>query len=146
MAKAEAAAAVGVPGGRNGAAGPGAFLLAGDGRFHLVTGPDQATLNAAVPSHLPEEYRRLDATVLHSVLLERVWRVPDDPEHISYLHDTDAAVREAERLGGTAVLLHPVEEGIVRRLAEQGVTMPRKSTSFGPKPATGLVLRNLWLG
>jgi hypothetical protein len=35
---------------------------------------------------------------------------------------------------------------VVRRLAEQGVTMPRKSTSFGPKPATGLVLRNLKLG
>ncbi|MEY9849651.1 uncharacterized protein (DUF1015 family) [Streptacidiphilus sp. BW17] len=135
---------------RSGATGArgagGAFLLTGDGRHHLLTGPDEATLNAAVPRSLPEEYRRLDATVLHSVLLERVWQVPDDPEHIAYLHDTDAAVREAARLGGTAVLLHPVEEGVVRRLAEQGVTMPRKSTSFGPKPATGLVLRSLPLG
>jgi uncharacterized protein (DUF1015 family) len=122
-----------------------AFLLAGEGGFHLLTGPDEAAL-AAVPGHLPEEYRRLDATVLHAVLLERVWQVPDDPEHIGYLHDTGAAVREAVRSGGTAVLLSPVEEGVVRRLAEQGVTMPRKSTSFGPKPATGLVLRNLRLG
>nr|WP_084713683.1 DUF1015 domain-containing protein [Streptacidiphilus rugosus] len=128
------------------AAGEGAFLLAGDGRYRLVTGPDDKTLDAAVPLSLPDEYRRLDATVLHSVLFDHVWRVPDDPEHIGYLHDTDAAVREAARLGGTAVLLHPVEEGVVRRLAEQGVTMPRKSTSFGPKPATGLVLRNLRLG
>ncbi|WP_370094139.1 DUF1015 family protein [Streptacidiphilus sp. MAP12-20] len=127
------------------AAGTGAFLLAGDGRYRLVAGPDEKTLDATVPLNLPEEYRRLDATVLHSVLLDHVWRVPDDPEHIGYLHDTDAAVREAARLGGTAVLLHPVEEGVVRRLAEQGVTMPRKSTSFGPKPATGLVLRNLRL-
>ncbi|WP_152627597.1 DUF1015 family protein [Streptacidiphilus melanogenes] len=128
-------------------AGPdNAFLLAGEGGFHLLTGPDEAALAAAVPADLPEEYRRLDATVLHSLLLERVWQVPDDPEHIGYLHDTGAAIREAIRSGGTAVLLNPVEEGVVRRLAEQGVTMPRKSTSFGPKPATGLVLRNLRLG
>jgi hypothetical protein len=125
------------------AVGLNAFVLAGDGSFHLVTGPDEQTLRAAVPGDLPEEYRRLDATVLHSVLLDRVWHVPDAPEHIGYLHDTGAAVREAERSGGTAVLLHPVDEGVVRRLAEQGVTMPRKSTSFGPKPATGLVLRSL---
>ncbi|WP_152648735.1 DUF1015 family protein [Streptacidiphilus anmyonensis] len=123
-----------------------AFLLAGESGFHLLTGPDEAALAAAVPADLPEEYRRLDATVLHSLLLERIWQVPDDPEHIGYLHDTGAAIREAVRSGGTAVLLNPVEEGVVRRLAEQGVTMPRKSTSFGPKPATGLVLRNLRLG
>jgi uncharacterized protein (DUF1015 family) len=122
-----------------------AFVLAGDGRYRLLTGPDRATLDSAVPTERPEEYRRLDATVLHSVLLDRVWKVPDSPEHIGYLHDTTAAVREAVRDGGTAVLLHPVEEGVVRRLAEQGVTMPRKSTSFGPKPATGLVLRSLLL-
>ncbi|MHA6763688.1 DUF1015 family protein [Streptacidiphilus sp. PAMC 29251] len=127
------------------ATGANAFVLAGGGGFHLLTGPDRATLEAAVPADRPEEYRRLDATVLHSVLLDRVWNVPDSPEHIGYLHDTTAAVREATRDGGTAVLLHPVEEGVVRRLAEQGVTMPRKSTSFGPKPATGLVLRSLLL-
>ncbi|MEY9967458.1 uncharacterized protein (DUF1015 family) [Streptacidiphilus sp. MAP12-16] len=125
------------------ATGQNAFVLAGDGSFHLLTGPDEATLDACVPVDRPAEYRSLDATVLHSVLLDNVWHVPDAPEHIGYLHDTTAAVREAERNGGTAVLLHPVEEGVVRRLAEQGVTMPRKSTSFGPKPATGLVLRSL---
>jgi len=128
------------------ATGQNAFVLTGNGEFRLLTGPDRATLESAVPADRPEEYRRLDATVLHSVLLDRVWHVPDAPEHIGYVHDTDAAVREAEQSGGTAVLLHPVAEGVVRRLAEQGVTMPRKSTSFGPKPATGLVLRSLLLG
>jgi hypothetical protein len=121
--------------------GGNAFVLAGDGRYRLVRGAAEA-----VPAERPEEWRRLDATVLHSVLLDRVWQVPDDPRHIGYLHDEAAAVREAERRGGTAVLLHPVPEGVVRRLAELGVTMPRKSTSFGPKPATGLVLRSLELG
>ncbi|MGK5549570.1 DUF1015 domain-containing protein [Streptomyces sp. URMC 127] len=122
-----------------------AFVLAGDGRFHLLDRPDPALLARSVPTDRPEAWRTLDATVLHSVLLEHVWRVPDDPEHIGYIHETAAAVKQAERHGGTAVLMHPVKEDVVRELAEQGVTMPRKSTSFGPKPATGLVLRSLAL-
>ncbi|MFB7851273.1 MULTISPECIES: DUF1015 domain-containing protein [unclassified Streptomyces] len=122
-----------------------AFLLAGDGGFHLVDRPDAALLARAVPTDRPAAWRTLDATVLHSALLDHVWRIPDAPEHIAYIHDTAAAVEQAERLGATAVLMHPVREEVVRDLARQGVTMPRKSTSFGPKPATGLVLRSLTL-
>lgn len=120
-----------------------AFLLTGDGSFHLVTDPDQALLDRTVRHDRPEAWRRLDATVLHATLLDAVWNVPDTPEHITYIHDTPSTVAMAERHGGTAVLLHPVREDVVRDLARQGVTMPRKSTSFGPKPATGLVLRGL---
>ncbi|MCQ4197938.1 DUF1015 domain-containing protein [Streptomyces parvulus] len=121
-----------------------AFLLAGDGAFHLVDRPDPALLARTVPADRPEAWRTLDATVLHSTLLAHVWHVPDDSAaHVSYIHDTAATVEKAERDGGTAVLMHPVREEVVRELARQGVTMPRKSTSFGPKPASGLVLRAL---
>ncbi len=127
------------------AAGTGnAFLLAGDGAFHLVDQPDPGLLARTIPADRPEAWRTLDATVLHATLLEHVWRIPEDsPAHIAYIHDTAATVEKAERDGGTAVLMHPVREEVVRDLARQGVTMPRKSTSFGPKPATGLVLRAL---
>lgn len=121
-----------------------AFLLAGDGAFHLVDRPSPDLLARTVPPDRPEAWRTLDATVLHATLLQHVWRIPEDsPEHIAYIHDTAATVEKAERDGGTAVLLHPVREDVVRELARQGVTMPRKSTSFGPKPASGLVLRAL---
>ncbi|MFE0677951.1 DUF1015 family protein [Streptomyces sp. NPDC058867] len=127
------------------AAGAGnAFLLAGDGAFHLVDRPDPDLLNRTIPADRPAAWRTLDATVLHATLLDHVWDIPeDDPTRIAYIHDTAATVRKAERHGGTAVLLHPVREDVVRDLARQGVTMPRKSTSFGPKPASGLVLRAL---
>lgn len=127
------------------AAGTGnAFLLAGDGAFHLVDRPDPGLLARTVPTDRPEAWRTLDATVLHATLLAHVWHVPDDSAaHVSYIHDTAATVEKAERDGGTAVLMHPVREDVVRELARQGVTMPRKSTSFGPKPASGLVLRTL---
>ncbi|WP_086564007.1 DUF1015 family protein [Streptomyces africanus] len=121
-----------------------AFLLAGDGAFHLVDHPDPDLLARTIPADRPTAWRTLDATVLHATLLDHVWRIPEDsPAHITYIHDTAATVAKAERDGGTAVLMHPVREEVVRDLARQGVTMPRKSTSFGPKPASGLVLRAL---
>ncbi|MEU0588072.1 DUF1015 domain-containing protein [Streptomyces sp. NPDC006132] len=121
-----------------------AFLLAGDGSFHLVDRPDPGLLARTVPADRPAAWRTLDATVLHATLLDHVWHIPEDsPDRIAYIHDTAATVAKAERDGGTAVLMHPVREEVVRDLARQGVTMPRKSTSFGPKPASGLVLRAL---
>ncbi|AKJ14051.1 SpoOJ or ParA or ParB or repB family protein [Streptomyces incarnatus] len=121
-----------------------AFLLAGDGAFHLLDLPDPGLLARTIPADRPAAWRSLDATVLHATLLDHVWHIPEDsPAHIAYIHDTAATVAKAERDGGTAVLMHPVREEVVRDLARQGVTMPRKSTSFGPKPASGLVLRAL---
>ncbi|WP_330340881.1 DUF1015 domain-containing protein [Streptomyces sp. NBC_00557] len=121
-----------------------AFLLAGDGAFHLLDRPDPGLLARTIPADRPSAWRSLDATVLHATLLDHVWHIPEDsPAHIAYIHDTAATVAKAERDGGTAVLMHPVREEVVRDLARQGVTMPRKSTSFGPKPASGLVLRAL---
>ncbi|MEV0180719.1 DUF1015 domain-containing protein [Streptomyces sp. NPDC050625] len=121
-----------------------AFLLAGDGAFHLIDRPDPDLLTRTVPADRPVAWRTLDATVLHAALLEHVWHIPEDSSaHIAYIHDAAATVEKAERNGGTAVLLHPVREEVVLDLAREGVTMPRKSTSFGPKPASGLVLRAL---
>ena len=121
-----------------------AFVLAGDGAFHLVDRPAPDLLARTIPADRPSAWRTLDATVLHATLLDHVWRIPEDsPAHVAYIHDTAATVEKAERDGGTAVLMHPVREEVVRDLARQGVTMPRKSTSFGPKPASGLVLRAL---
>ncbi|MFJ4877780.1 DUF1015 domain-containing protein [Streptomyces sp. NPDC088745] len=120
-----------------------AFLLAGDGSYHLLDRPDPDLIARTVRADRPAAWRTLDASVLHETLLAHVWHVPDAPEDIAYIHDTEAAVEQAERNDATAVLMHPVREEVVRDLARQGVTMPRKSTSFGPKPATGLVLRSL---
>ncbi|MYW69568.1 DUF1015 family protein [Streptomyces sp. SID8379] len=124
-----------------------AFLLAGAGSsdtYHLLDRPDPALLARTIRTDRPEPWRTLDATVLHATLLGHVWRIPEDsPADVAYIHDTEATVDKARRDDGTAVLMHPVREDVVRELAQQGVTMPRKSTSFGPKPATGLVLRTL---
>jgi uncharacterized protein (DUF1015 family) len=126
------------------AAAGNAFLLSsGPETFHLLDSPEPALLERTIRSDRPEAWRRLDATVLHATLLDAVWKVPDRPSDIGYLHSAEAVVDQARQRGGTAVLLRATPERTVRELAGLGVTMPRKSTSFGPKPATGLVMRSL---
>ena len=89
----------------------------------------------------PTELTDLDVTVLHRGLVERVWELPDNVDTVGYAHSVDEAVSEAARSGGTAVLLRPTPIAAVAAIAAAGARMPRKSTLFTPKPASGLVMR-----
>ena len=120
-----------------------AFVLSNGRTHYLLTAPDPTVLAETIPADKPQAWRALDATVLHHVLVEAIWQLPDTPEEVRFDHDPAHAVAEAARIGGTAVLLRPTTEDVVRQLAGAGVLMPRKSTAFGPKPATGLVMRLL---
>ncbi|SPL90339.1 Related to HTH domain of SpoOJ/ParA/ParB/repB family, involved in chromosome partitioning [[Actinomadura] parvosata subsp. kistnae] len=71
-----------------------------------------------------------------------VWGMRDNDQTVRIVHhDTEAAVRLAIQTGGTAVILKPLAVDDVLAIAAGGERVPRKSTSFGPKPRTGLVLR-----
>jgi uncharacterized protein (DUF1015 family) len=87
----------------------------------------------------PNQWRGLDTAILHDVLLDQQWAVPE--ERVSYHHTLDQALARARADAGVAVELAPVDPAAVLALAADGVRMPRKSTSFGPKPRTGLVIR-----
>jgi len=129
-----------------GAHGP-AFLVAGDGQFHLLTDPDPVQLDEAMPPGRSGRWRGLATAVLHQLLIRSVWRLPDDERTIRMVHhDAAAAIEAAEKGageagGGTAVICNPAPVADVLAIAEGGEKVPRKSTSFGPKPRTGLVLR-----
>ncbi|WP_419993787.1 DUF1015 family protein [Streptomyces boninensis] len=128
---------------RAAAAGP-AFVLAGDGAYHLITEPDLEQVAAHVQPNAAGAPLPLDAAIADQLILGELCGIRDDgAEQVSHIHGAAAAVARAEQIGGTAVLMAPVSEDVVREHARRGVTMPRKSTSFGPKPATGLVLRVL---
>jgi uncharacterized protein (DUF1015 family) len=117
------------------------FVLTDGSAFWLVTGPDQGVVAAALPSNASDLWRSLDASVLDAVLLERLWSVDPTSARVRYVHAAAGALRSAARTNGTAVLLKPVDVADVLAVAARGERMPRKSTSFGPKPRTGLVLR-----
>ena len=110
----------------------------------VIDDPDPGSVDAALPpGEHTDAWRSLDASVLHALVLDRLWGADDASLRTSYVHDAAAAVRAAARDGGVAVLMRPVTVEAVQGLAARGERMPRKTTSFGPKPRTGLVLRPL---
>jgi uncharacterized protein (DUF1015 family) len=118
-----------------------AFLLAGEDGYWLLTEPDRRQLEAAMPPGASPRWRALDASVMQELLLARLWSIRDNERDVLVSHDAAEAVRMAAGSGGTAVICNPMPLGAVIDLAAHDEKVPRKSTSFGPKPRTGLVLR-----
>jgi uncharacterized protein (DUF1015 family) len=82
----------------------------------------------------------VDAAVLHSQLFP-AWGVAE--QQIDYHHSLDQALQTTAREPGIVVGLRAPSLEQVMASAARGVRMPRKSTSFSPKPRMGLVLRDL---
>jgi uncharacterized protein (DUF1015 family) len=124
-----------------------AFLIAGGGELHLADHPDPVQAAAAMPASRSASWRALPASVLAELLIGRLWRVPGGEDAVRVVHqDAAAALRDAEEAGGTAVLCNPVSADEVRDIAARGERMPPKSTSFGPKARTGLLIRTFGYG
>ncbi|MEJ7629491.1 MAG: DUF1015 domain-containing protein [Nocardioidaceae bacterium] len=79
-----------------------------------------------------------DVEQLHEGLLP-AWSVTDD--RLGYHHTVPQTLHSAHQEGGVAILLHPTTVADVMTIARSGKIMPHKSTSFGPKPRMGLVMR-----
>ena len=103
------------------------LVLATDGeRWRWLTEPDTAAVT-------PTAWRELPVGLVDVLLVgERA---------VVLRHSVAAAVDEARRSGGVALLVPATPTATVLDLAARGVLMPRKSTFFVPKPRTGLVLR-----
>jgi uncharacterized protein (DUF1015 family) len=117
-----------------------AFVIAGGGDVRLLTEPDPVQVDAAMPAGHSPLWRGLAASVLQELLMARLWDVGWDAVRIVH-NDAAEAVALADETGGTAVICPPMPTRDVYALAAQGERVPRKSTSFGPKPRTGLVIR-----
>ena len=119
-----------------------AFLLTGNERAYLLTDPDPGQLRIAVPDQPAELWQHVPSAVLEGLLFARIWGIEDDARTVRALHDAAEAVRAAdEEPGGTGVICCPMSAAQVYQVAALGRRVPRKSTSFGPKPRSGLVLR-----
>lgn len=119
-----------------------AFLVSGAGRDWLVTNPEPDSLGAAMPAQRSPRWRALNTSVLHVLVIPKLWGITEDEPTVRIVHhDAATAIRLADETGGTAVILPPLRVPDVTAVAADGEKVPRKSTSFGPKPPTGLVLR-----
>jgi uncharacterized protein (DUF1015 family) len=127
-------------------AGPAAAalqVLADAGRsgtaFVLTDGSDWQLIRRVPPAQPGRTLDQLDVTVAHRSLLEGCWRVPEDL--VSYDHEAERAVAQVRNNGGLVLLLNATSVDQVAAVAADGDRMPRKSTLFTPKPATGIVFR-----
>lgn len=82
----------------------------------------------------------VDAAVLHDTLLP-AWHIAE--EQVGYHHSLDQALHATNRSAGLVIGVQPPTVEQVMQTAARGVRMPRKSTSFGPKPRMGVVMRDL---
>ena len=118
-----------------------AAVLADGADTYLLSDLSGRLAEAARMPGEPRALAELDVTVLHRVLVMQVWHLDDTVEAVGFAHSVDEALAEAHRSGGTAVLLRPTPPAAVAAIAAAGGRMPRKSTLFTPKPASGLVMR-----
>jgi uncharacterized protein (DUF1015 family) len=122
-----------------------AFLLAGGSAeapgFWLLSQPDPVQVAASMPAGASAPWQGLDASVMQQLLMGRLWGIADSERDVLINHDAADAVRASTVTGATAVICNPPSFEAVIKIAAEGERVPRKSTSFGPKPRTGLILR-----
>ncbi|GAA3824962.1 DUF1015 domain-containing protein [Sphaerisporangium flaviroseum] len=124
-----------------------AFVLAGNGPSHLLTDPDPVQVDHAMPPSRSARWKSLVTSILSEFLLPKVWGMHDDEQSVRIVHhDPALAIRMARDQSGTAVIVPALTVEDVLAIAAGGEQVPRKSTSFGPKPRTGLVLRTFATG
>jgi uncharacterized protein (DUF1015 family) len=118
-----------------------AAVLSDGERAVVVTQPMERVLADGLGADAGTALGTLDVTVLHRVLVEQVWQLPDTVDTVGYAHERQEALAAADATASTAVLLRATPVAAVAAVAAAGARMPRKSTLFTPKPASGLVFR-----
>ncbi|HEX8080976.1 MAG TPA: DUF1015 domain-containing protein [Jatrophihabitans sp.] len=118
-----------------------AVVLAHDDEAVLVSRLSSEIQRQALGEAAGTALGELDITVLHRVLVEQVWQLSDTVDNVGYAHSVSEALADASHAGNTAVLVRATPVQAVAAVAAAGERMPRKSTLFTPKPASGAVIR-----
>ncbi len=122
-----------------------------NGTFKLLVLKDtpetRAEISRMTPGH-SDAYRDLDVTVLHTLILEKVFGIDKENManqiNLSYTRDKEEAIACAAEEGfNCAFLLNATKVSDIRDVALAGDKMPQKSTYFYPKLITGLVMNDL---
>jgi uncharacterized protein (DUF1015 family) len=113
-----------------------------DGSYYLLKLKDPEIM-ARIALDRAEEWRMLDVTILHELLIERVMGISkeqvENKENIDYYRDLDEAISKVDAGEAQWVfIMNPTRMSEVRACSEKGAKMPQKSTDFYPKVITGL--------
>jgi uncharacterized protein (DUF1015 family) len=122
--------------------------LKGSPHYFLLRLRDAAAMKSARPE-APDEVRRLDVSVLHALVFDRIFGLRDDEirkgGNIEYTIEIGGALGAvAQGHADGAFLMNPPTIQDVEWVSDAGATMPEKSTYFHPKLLTGLVMNPLF--
>lgn len=92
--------------------------------------------------------RRLDVSVLHSLLLERLLGIDESKlasqAHLDYMRERDLCIQLVdEGKYQAAFFLNPTTAEQMQQIASRGERMPQKSTDFFPKLLAGLIFMQM---
>ncbi len=130
-----------------GKSGPSFGVYAGGSKYYIITLSEPHKINSLTDSEHSERWKRLDVTILHTLILEKYLGIGSkqraDESNLIYVRDEEAA-REFVDSGEAQLVFYmnatKVEE--VTDIATGGEKMPQKSTFFYPKVITGLVMND----
>ena len=96
----------------------------------------------------PEEIKRLDLTVMHYFIIEKVLGIPGKDqrksENIEFDRSfTDCLKKVLQGYAQLAIITNEVSIEDVKRVCESGYTMPQKSTYFYPKVICGFLFSSV---
>lgn len=97
---------------------------------------------------LSKASQELDVTVLHSLILERIFGINKENMakqiNLVYTKTTQQAIGSVQTgKSQCAFIMNPTRVTQIRDVAAAGEKMPQKSTYFYPKPITGFVINEL---
>ena len=131
-------------------AGTGAIgvALKGNPNYLILRLRSPDAIEAAMPD-APAEVRRLDVSILHALVFDRIFGLRADEirkvGNIEYTIEIGGALGVvAQGRADGAFLMNPPSIDDVERVSDAGATMPEKSTYFHPKLLTGLVMNPLF--
>ncbi|MGN0498764.1 MAG: DUF1015 domain-containing protein [Acutalibacteraceae bacterium] len=123
-----------------------AFYCSG-ASYYLLRLKDKGVMKSVLPE-MSDASAELDVTVLHSLILERIFGINKEnmakQTNLVYTRKTQEAI-ESVRTGKSqcAFIMNPTRVTQIRDVALAGEKMPQKSTYFYPKLITGLVMNEL---
>ncbi|HSW39031.1 MAG TPA: DUF1015 domain-containing protein [Acidobacteriota bacterium] len=123
------------------------FYAGNSGSFRLLHAKSSALETGSESEH-GDAFRKLDVSILHSLILERHLGIDEhklaSQAYIDYERERDTCIQKVnEGSHQAAFFLNPTTAEQMQHIASAGQRMPQKSTDFFPKLLTGLVFMKM---
>ncbi|MCX5725705.1 MAG: DUF1015 domain-containing protein [Candidatus Saganbacteria bacterium] len=126
------------------------MYIKGGNKYYLLTLKDEKTIDKIVSEDKPKEWRRLDVTIVHSLIIEKILGIGmekvESEDHVSFTKNADEAIDTVLKgENQLAIFINPTKVEDVIAIASAKEKMPQKSTFFYPKLLTGLLMNKIYL-